>query len=156
MDIKCLLILITIWNIRRENKKRSKRLFSFLLIIVCLFAIVISAFFTTLTIPPNKDAIVYQNENDLKDKIICQFFITGIFWSHVNWRVIETSSQDKIIRKIKIIKKSEFFTQLKLPKSLPREKPKISIFLLNDATYHLESYMTLKGENYWVNVKIEP
>lgn len=151
--ISAILIVLTIWNIKRENEKETTGFSSFFLMIVCMISFIISLVFTIFTPPEMSEAIVYQNENDPNDKIICEFYLTGITSDSPNWKIIRTKNQDAIIRKVEVLKDSTIVQNLNLL-DFPKEPPKIQNFNFKNKSYNLESYMTWKDWNEWTKYKI--
>ncbi|RFC53617.1 hypothetical protein [Brumimicrobium aurantiacum] len=151
--ISAILILFTIWNIKRENKKKTTGLSSFLLMIISMVSIIISSIFTIFTPPEMSEAIVYRNENDPTDKIIYEFYLTGITSDSPNWKIIRTKNQDAIIRKVEVLKDSILIENFNIS-SFPKEPPMIRNFKYKDGSYTLESYMTWEDWNKWTKYKI--
>jgi len=146
------LILLLVWNIRREKRKSINGLSSFILMILCMVSIVISGFFTAFTPPNKKDAIVYKNLINQNDKIICQFYLTGITSDSPNWRVIRTNNQNALIRKIEIIKDTNTISNLNIS-DFPKKHPKNNRIRFENKTYKLENYMIWKNWNEWEKYK---
>ncbi|TAN00198.1 MAG: hypothetical protein EPN39_04840 [Chitinophagaceae bacterium] len=151
--ITAFLILLLIWNINRENKKSTGGFSSFLLLLLCLGAGFISFFFTIFTPPEMKDVITYQSENNPKNKIICQFYLTGITSSAPNWRIIQTNNEDGLIRKIKIIEDPENIGKLELS-NYPTRLPKINEISIDRVTYKLKKYKLQNNQGNWIQYRI--
>lgn len=98
-----LLIFLLIWNIKRENRKATTGLSSFLLLFLSILFFSIIFLLTAFPSPNKVDAIIYQNFENSNDFVIYQFSLTGITQDNPKWRVIRTEKKDASIRKIKII-----------------------------------------------------
>lgn len=116
--------------------------------IVCLISIIIALASTILTPPKMTEAVIYKSETDPTDKIICEFYLTGITSDSPNWKLIQTKNQDAIIRKIEILDDLTTFEKLNT-NGFPKKPPEIKKFEYKNTTYNIESYQIWKDWNNW-------
>jgi hypothetical protein len=133
-----ILLAIVFWDINVHEFIRF-RLIRYLLsqIIVCINVIVfILAMFATFSSPNvKKDAIVYENRFDSHEKIICEFWETGIT-GNGNWRIVETSRQNFFIRPIRVISDTALRNELILGEYPSEFIPKTN-FKFQNITFEL-------------------
>jgi len=101
-----------------------------------IFVIFIVSIFMTFSSPNlKKDAIVYENRVDSREKIICEFWESGI-GGNGNWRIIKTSSKNFILRPIQVISDTALRNELVLGEYPSEFEPK-SIFKFQNNTFEL-------------------
>jgi heme A synthase len=152
--VTAFLILLVVWNIKRENLKGTRGLSTFILVILGLSSFIVSLLFTTWLPSEKKDAIVFESMNNHKEKIICQFYLSGITGSNPNWRIITTKNQTGIIRRIEVLS-SLSITNLPELIDIPKGKPNEEIVEFNNIKYKLQKYMIMKNWNTWITYELK-
>jgi hypothetical protein len=142
------LVLIVVRNIKRENKKGTSGLSSFILVILSLISLIVTLLYSIWLTPEKKDALVFVNLKNPQEKIICQFYLSGITESNPNWRFISTKNQTGLIRRIEIINDSTFSSEIELSE-FPKNAPKVQVVEFQNKKYKLQSYMIMEDWNTW-------
>jgi len=135
-------------------KKGIKSLATLTLMILCVISLIVSLTFTTWIPPDKKDAIVYQNIENPEEKLIFQFYLSGINESNPNWQIIKTANQYKIIRPIEILNDTLLLNST-IESEFPKHTPKKEIIIFRNEEYSLQEYMTMENWTTWKHHKIK-